>query len=238
MAVTCANLTAGESLSGATSYNTASISPPANSLVILTVMSRTGISTEPNQPTVTGNGLTWVVIGSSVYYDTTSSSRKKFTSFRAMGASPSSGAATIDFAGQSQTEAVWIVDQFSNMDTSGTNGSGAVVQSATNKEDAGDGGLLTVTLGAFSSTNNATYGIFTGDSGNANTVGSGFAQVGNVGTNNITTSEFRNDNDTSVDCTLGAAAGACTAGIAIEIKAASVTVVKDVIQSGFIPFAR
>ena len=225
MAVVGSNLTSGGATGSITSQNTASITPSSNNLVLLRVYSRTGTSVEPNAPTATGNGLTWVQVA-TIYYDTDSSSRKKITVLRALGASPSSGAVTIDFAGQTQTDVGWVIDQFSGVDTSGTNGSGAIVQSATNKDEVSGGGTLTVTLGAFSSVNNATYGAFSGDptnDGTHPTVGSGFTALyaaynATIGEEGVT--EWKSSNDTSVDATMSSSSGAKMGGIAIEINAA------------------
>lgn len=218
--MTISNLTSGGDLDGGSSSSTASIAPTANRLILLTVSSRTGITANPNQPTVTGNGLTWVAIN-SIVYDTTSSSRRRVTLFRAMGAAPSAGAVAIDFGGQAQTDVGWSVDQSSSgVDISGTNGSGAIVQSATNKDEAG-GTSLTVTLAAFGNSGNATFGAFAiGDFGITPTVGSGFTMLGqsNIGSGNGVDcfTEYKSTNDTSVDMDFGVA---LSGGIAIEIKA-------------------
>src|SRR5438045_278206 len=127
MAVATTNITSGNT-TNATSAATTSITPVANRLYLMNVISRTAITTDPNQPTATGAGLTWVV-EKSVVYDNTGASRKRLTVFRALGPSPSAGALTIDFGAQTQTNIAWIIDEFTGADTSGTNGSGAVVQS-------------------------------------------------------------------------------------------------------------
>lgn len=221
MAVSVSNLTSGGSDTDATSYTTASVSPSANTLQLLTVASTTRITTDPNQPTVTGNGLTWVAIN-TVVFDNTSSSRRRITTFRAMGSSPSSGTITIDFGGQTQTSGVWVLDELSGTDTSGTNGSGAVVQSAVNSEPVNFVTSLTMTLGAFSSSDNATYGVYGNGNTNTITAGSGFAMVAH---NNSPAdglgawTEFRADNDTSVNFTFSSDTE--LGGIAIEIKAAA-----------------
>ena len=150
-------LSSAGSATDATSYATASVTPAANALILASFATRTGITADPNTPTLTGCGLTWEVV-QSVVYDNTSSSRRRLTTFRAMGSSPSTGALTFDCGGQTQTGAVWSIDQFTNVDTSGTNGSGAVVQSAQSAilDNSGTPATsLTVTLGAFSSPNNA-----------------------------------------------------------------------------------
>lgn len=222
MAVSIANITSGFDEDGGSSSTTASYTPTANKLQLLTVASRTGISTDPNQPTVTGDGLTWVVIN-SIVYDTSSSSRRRVTLFRALGSSPSAGVLTIDFGGQAQTDVTWIVDETTGMDTSGTDGSGAIVQSVTGKDESGTATSLTITLAAFGSTDNATYGSFGWDGSPTQTAGTGFTEIDEQhdSVSDVACgTEFRADNDTSVDASYSSAV--LVGGIAIEIKAASV----------------
>lgn len=237
MAITATNLTFGGDTDGNSTATTSSVSPSSNKLQLLTVSSRTGITTDPNQPTVTGNSLTWVAIN-TIVYDTTGSSRRRETLFRALGASPSTGAISIDFGGQNQTNVIWNLDEASGMDTSGTNGSGAIVQSATNKDESGAASSLTVTLGAFGSTANVAYGSFSTDTTTTYTAGTGFSILKQLqsSTDMSTASEINTANDTSVDINFDSAGG--VGGIAVEIKAAATTSVKDIIGSGFIPFAR
>lgn len=223
MAISITSLTSGTDTDGGSSSATASITPSSNKLILLSVYSRTGITAEPNEPTVSGNGLTWVKIN-GIYFDTTSSSRKKITLFRAMGSSPSTGAITINFAGQNQTDVYWMVEEVTGMETSGTNGSGAIIQSATRKEESWSGGTITATLAAFASTDNATFGTFLADRGaGTSTVGSGFTALQRIDDSfNNMLDEYKNTNDTSVDATFDAGTGLSAGGIAIEIKAAAV----------------
>ena len=219
MAVIASNLTSGSSDSDASSYVTASISPSANNLILVAVSS--GFGGNPNVPTLSGAGMTWVEIA-NVNYDP-SGTQRTLTLFRSLNASPGSGALTIDFGGQTQARANWIVDEVSGVDTSGTNGSGAVVQSATSSA-TGSPTNLTVTLGAFSDAGNGTYGTF-GWNNNTSTAtpGTGFTElveVNNAGEDLSIQSQWRNDNDTTVDVTLSASAGEI-GGIAIEMKAAA-----------------
>jgi len=225
MAIAVTNLTSGSDTDGNSTASTASVTPTGNRLILLSVSSRTGISTQPNTPTATGNGLTWVQIN-TIYWDTDSSSRKTTTLFRAMGASPSSGAISIDFGGQNQTDVLWSVDEVSGMDTSGTNGSGAIVQSVTNIDEVSGGGTITVTLAAFSDTNNGTFGIFGADTNTTigvplGTVGSGFTLLAQPANTFEILSEWKSTNDTTVDATFNSAAGGKMGGIAIEIKIAA-----------------
>ena len=122
-------LTSSATTTDAASFNTASIDPADNSLVLAFVASRRA---SPAAPTLTGNGLTWVQVASV----TDASTAIRLTVFRAMGASPSSGAVAIDFSATSQTSCAWVIVQLTSADTSGTNGSGALVQSVTDTEDA------------------------------------------------------------------------------------------------------
>lgn len=216
--ISASNLTTGTDIDGGTSSTTASVSPSSNKLQLLSVASRTAITADPNEPTATGNGLTWVSIG-SVVYDNTSSTRRRITLFRAMGASPSSGAITIDFGGQAQTSVRWSLEEFTNADTSGTNGSGAIVQTVTNFDPDADVTTLTVTLAAFSNVNNATYGTFASGDAETLVVGSGFTSLseGDSGDSNIhLLAEFKNSNDTSVD--MSKPTFSELGGIAVEIK--------------------
>ena len=220
MAVTIANITQNFTTAGVTSVNTASVTPGSNKLELLSVASRTGITTNPNQPTATGNGLTWVVI-TSVVYDNTSSSRRRLTTFRAMGASPSTGAITIDFGGQTQTTIDWILDELTGTDTSGTNGSGAIVQSNSNSDTSATGSSLTVTLSS-SPTSGFVYGAFANGNGtNTSTAGTGFTKSGDItdSADIRTTTEYQAANDQSIDMSWSAASE--LGGIGLEILAAS-----------------
>lgn len=233
MAIACASLTAGTDADGNSTATTASITPGANRLILLSVTSRTGITADPNQPTATGNSLTWVVIN-SIVWDSDSSSRKRTTLFRAMGSSPTTGAISIAFGGQNQTNVIWGVDECTGMDTTGTNGSGAIVQSATGKDETSGGGTLTITLGAFSGSGNATYGAFGGDYGVSGvTEGSGFTKISEDDSSSENMTEFRPDNDTTVTAVEETDANFKIGGVAIEIRAAAILAQGKYIDAGF-----
>lgn len=227
MTVNVSNLTANSDADGNNVATTAIVSPADNNLLLLTVDSRTnlGVPADPVQPTVAGLSLTWTAVN-TIVYDTTSGSRRRKTVFRAMGLGIVPGTIVITFGIQNQTDVVWILDQFSGVDTGGTGGSAAVVQSTVNKDEVGAATSLTVTLAAFANTANATYGSFGNTvTGSSRTAGSGFTLVsgGDIasGTNIRATTEFRDTNDTSVDFTWGAS-GDQFGGVAIEIAAAAV----------------
>lgn len=212
MAIAASHLLTNGSGANQTSYDTASISPTANRLVLVAVANDT---TDGVEPTVTGNGMTWVKVATVV------SAVGRLTVFRSLSASPSAGALTIDFGAQLQSRCGWSVVEFSGMDTSGANGAGAIVQSATNTGTSAT--TLAVTLSAFGNAGNATYGaISVGSSPVASiTAGTGFTEQGEIQVESVLTveSEFKDSNDTSVDWTSSETA-ARLAGIAIEIKVA------------------
>lgn len=217
MAISGTHILTNQSSTGATSYVTASGNPTTGFLEFLEVGNQVAAGT-PNEPTVTGAGLTWVKVDTKV---STSVTTRRVTLFRAMGTA-SAGALTIDMAGQTQVRCGWSWSEFSGTDTSGTNGSGAIVQSAVGETtDAAPTTTLVVTLAAFSSVNNATYGCirFGGDgAANALTAGSGFTQFGLSNGFASYQSQWRIDNDTTVDWTYNSTSF-YNEGIAVEIKA-------------------
>lgn len=216
--VSCANLTSGNDVDGGSSATTASITLTSNKLSLISITSRHGTA-DPNHPTVTG----WTEVSSLAYDTSAGASQKRVTVLRRLASGDSTGTLTIDFAGQGQTDIAWVVDEFTGMDTGGTNGANAIVQTATNIETSGTATTLTATLSSFSAVNNATYGaIAIGNKTLTVTPGSGFTKIsdGEAGLNGVhMTGEFRNDNDTTVDFVTSVAGELGV--IAIEIKSAT-----------------
>lgn len=223
------SLTTAQSSAGVTSLATSSVTPIANHLVFGWAVSRTAAN-DPNHATATGCGLTWVEV-QSINFDN-AGSQKRLTVLRAMGSSPSAGAVTFDFNGQTQSDIVCGVIDVQGTDTSGTNGSGAIVQNATNTDTSGAGTTLTATLAAFSATDNATIGFL--GIGNVGTLtpGTGFTTTGsNATAANLTgAAEFKESNDTTVDMTFSV--GGELGIIAVEIKSATRSVSIPAIASG------
>lgn len=219
MAIAAFHLTTDGNETDQTSYTTASISPTANRLVILTV--RNAFSTGPNTPTVSGAGMTWTQITTAV----DAGNIRRVTMFRALAASPGSGALTIDLAGQSQINCNWSISEFSGIVTTGTNGADAVVQSNTNTANATNTGL-TVTLSAFGSTNNASHGVCIKNASNVPVAGSGFTELASYTTVNKVESEWQ-INDNTVDWTWASESN-ISQGVAIEMQALSQSLVKKV----------
>lgn len=139
--------------SGATSYSTGSVTPTANALVIVTVINTK--ASAPDTPTVSQNGHAYVQMD-TVTFNTIASPVTRATTFRASQSSPGAGAVTADFGGATQTGCIIEVVEFWGADTSGSDGSGAVVQHvAWNRADSTTNPTLTITTP--SSTNNAIF---------------------------------------------------------------------------------
>jgi hypothetical protein len=216
MAVSGSHLVSSASGVDATSYATASITPTANRLVLAAIVNQRVTAPAP-EPTLTGNGLTWVSVATQLYPVGTNADRARITVFRALGAAPSAGAVTIDFAGDTQIGAAWSISEFSGVDTGGTNGSAAVGTPAT----AVDTGAVTTLVVAptFTSADHGTYCAI-GHGANENKVeGAGFTLLGNgrAGSpSQCVGSEWRADNDTTADMTW--ATGVRPGGVAVELK--------------------
>src|SRR3990167_6411072 len=152
MAITQNTLTGAAATGNATSFITASISPGANRLILAFVFGFRTITADAT-PTLSGNGLTWV----NADHRGLGCSNENSTIFRAMGASPSAGAVTIDYGANTHDACVWSIMEFDGVDTSGTNGSCAVVQIVAGNAATCADTAVTATLAAFGSVDNATY---------------------------------------------------------------------------------
>lgn len=197
-----------------TSVATASVSPTANNLVIATVGIYDNAGATQTVTSVTGAGLTFTAIGD---LQSGFSGKNHIYFFRALSASPSSGAITAALSGAGQGNFI-TVSQFSGVDIGGSNGANAIVQIVL------DGGNHdtpeTVTLATFSNNNNATYGCLMEGGGNALTKGANFTQLDNQNPPNILIlSEWANNPQTSVNWTWVPGTVGVTAG-GIEIKSA------------------
>jgi len=130
--VDCENLSTAGSTTPGTVFVTASVDPQDNALVLVGVASKDSSGSDPPAPTLAGNGLTYVQVA-TVVYDAIGGVRSRLTLFRALGAAPSAGTITISFSA-SQDECSWSIVHAAKVDTSGTNGSGAIVQSSTGSD--------------------------------------------------------------------------------------------------------
>lgn len=191
-------------------YSTASITPTAGRLVLASTMSLAG-GGGPETPTLSGCGLTWVLVATRAY----ANSQFRVSVFRAMGASPSAGAVTITYSGTLEGQRCCSIAEFSGVAGGGTNGSEAIVQAASAAEETGSTTAL-VTLSAFTDTKNATYSAV-GANSNVLYAGSGFTQI-HLGSTNIFLTEWRFDNDTTVDAAISGS-GSTWGIIGVEIAA-------------------
>lgn len=144
--VTPALLTSGvtNNLAAGTGTATASIAPTADALVLVSVS--VAYDSTPsgwngfdgaarNVFTLTGNGLTYVRVGSIQY-----GSRRATELFRAMGASPSSGAISIACSNLGIVRDIaWIVQEFTGVITTGSDGEDAVGTAVLNQNTASNG---------------------------------------------------------------------------------------------------
>ena len=215
MPVAFTNLTSGSELTTAGLDSvTASITLTANRLALLSVIGMGSSVVDLTIPTCSG----WTQISTSQF--SVSTVRVRLTVFRRLAATDLTGTHTIASGGDVLFDALWSIDQSdASVDTGGTNGSGAIVQSVVS---TGVGTAPLATLAAFSSANNSTFGsVGFAYSPGTLTQGSGFtllAAVNGGGNDDGLLTESRTDNDTTVDasCTISTD----WAVLALEIKAA------------------
>jgi hypothetical protein len=169
-------LTSGNNAANQKIYTTASIAPAPNALVTVAVLMRR--SGGALSPTVTGGGMSgWDLVGSADF-DTQSSPTKRILIFRALSATPGTGAITIKFA-SSVSNVQWIVSQWDGVETGGTNGSGAIVQTGLARSDAVTS--LAVPLAPFASSNDVAYGVAgVAKNGPLVTPATGFTEIAEV----------------------------------------------------------
>lgn len=163
-------LTASSSTTDAASYATASITPTSNALVLAYFISRNTDSADPVEPTASGCSLTWVKVHSVNY-----ATNRRITLFRALGASPTSEAVTFDLGADTQTGALWGIIEITGVDTSGTNGSGAIVQAPTPTSGASDTALIT--MAALQNATNWVIGFVTTQNTSAITPGTDWNEL-------------------------------------------------------------
>lgn len=105
-------------------FTTAEIQPSPNALILAFVSNvRPPFTTVTlNTPALSSPGLTWEVVNTIATED----NERRLTCLRAHGPAPARGAVVIDFADQIQEMCAWSVVEYTDVDSTGTNGSGAV----------------------------------------------------------------------------------------------------------------
>lgn len=199
-------------------HDTASFTLGPNELGLACVVNmRDDVGSPPGSVSISQSGVTWVEIA-NVLFNSVATPVIRLTLLRALETSSHTGVATLTVSGSTQAYWDYAIHKVTGMDTGGTSGSGAIVQSASNRVDA-DAAELTVTLAALQA-NSAVFACFGSDGGHTGTPGTGYTELYD-GPHNL---------DPSLE-TQWALAGTTTpsinnlfndaiAGIAIEIKEA------------------
>jgi len=205
--------------SGSNSTNsgtTASVSIGTNTLVLLAILS----SGTTNAASPSGLGLTWVSVKAD-NFDTGATPTRRLQVFRGMGSATSG---TVTWTISSADGNAWSMVEFTGVNTSGTNGSGAIVQSVSGHQNSGTSQSLT--MASFGdAVNNMAYGAFgistTGGIANEG----GYTEMHDV-TYTSPNAGLETERLLGEDTTISAsfASSACS-GIGIEIKAAAGTIV-------------
>jgi hypothetical protein len=159
----------------ASSYSFPSITASNNRLYVAFVSTSSASGgTAPAATGVSGAGLTFTQIGTpgGVLYSGTLRRIQAWRALVASGATTGSIAISLD-ATSTGMDAVLL--EFDGVNTSGTNGSGAIVQSATN--NATGATALTVTLAAFGSSSNRPVAFFNHRESEATTEKPGYTEL-------------------------------------------------------------
>lgn len=201
-AITAVLQTSGQNESNLAVYSTASISPGSDKLLLALVNGLRNSTLDNPAPTCAGLGLTWVEVGTVQYqHGGAGPQRTRMSIFAAFG-SGSTGSVSFTFP-QTQARATFAVVQFNDTVQSIAAVHGLVI----NPQETSTNPVAT--LAAFGSPDNATFGAAGWSVGDPTvTEGTGFTELSENrlapnGTGLQT--EFRDDPDTSVDVTYGAA---------------------------------
>jgi hypothetical protein len=202
MAIVGTQILAGGILTPSTAQATGTIdpAPASNSLLLLDVVGSNGGGTAPAAPSsVTGLGLTWVQVATRDGITDGISETWRVTRFRALGASPTTGALTINHGTAPNQYLSWKVREYTGVVTTGTNGSGAVVQTVQN---GGTGTTVSATLAAFADGGNGADAITVSFGSPAVTPEAGWTGYTAETTGHNKRAMWRDSPDTSVTSTL------------------------------------
>jgi len=201
------------------SCTTGSISPTGNRLVLAWIYQAGESEGSTAQPSLTGNGITWVMMADVVFTGNAGMWPGRLTLFRGMVASPSSGVVTITWGSPTPMKVMWSIAEWSGVDTSGTNGSGAIAQQDTDYSNS-DVTTLAPTLASFGSPSNAVAAGFARINNSWSfAVEGGYTLIHDLAgqTRSSLGTEWLDDEDTTPTATWEAASAAA---IAVEINAA------------------
>lgn len=174
MTVSATRLDAAGNTTDGSTFATASIAFADDRLYLLAVVNTK--ATTPDTPSVSGGGITWVQVA-TLLFNTAAAGLSRITVFRGLAASgASTGALTITFGGATQTGCSYAVDEFDGCETGGSSGAAAIVQSATNAQDATT--TAQATLGSAPAAANLVY-LATGlDANTGITAAGGMTELG------------------------------------------------------------
>lgn len=177
-AIVGTSLDSNHSLSTANSYTTASVTLTTNNLILVTFWAQLNSGNGPgaiSTVTDTGCSLTWQLVLAKDFNSTQGSgTTTRIETWRTLG---NGNSCTVKATwGTSPTARGASISKFSGVDTSGSNGSGAIGITASNK---GSGNTnCTVTMGTFGSASNGTYGACGTGGGTNRTAGTGMTLLG------------------------------------------------------------
>lgn len=226
MAITRTDKFSNQDSTNQQNFTTASLTATANKLYILGVLTYDGTGLTVS---VTGGGLTWDSIA-----QTTSTGGVRMSVFRALSASPGAGAALTIDAGGTVSGCAWDVQEFDGIDTSGSNGAGAIAQSKVNDNT---GTSLTVTFDSAIGGSNAVYAALGHDIQQAGTPGGSYGTTNEqqLVTEGVTFNGIYLLPGTTTP-SVSWAGSTDNAGVAVEIKDGSVVLnTQQRIASLFIP---
>ncbi len=189
---------AASSTTNSATYTTGTASPNADYLQVLDILS-TSSGTAEVPTSVVGCGLTWVLVTSIAFPTTT----RIFSRWRALGPAPSSGTLLITHL-SSHSSCLWNWKETGNADRSGTNGSGAFVQSTTNTA----GGGSTSINGTLAALENAANSHVAAVGININSTVTPDAQFAEIG------DDAESTPDSTLECEHAANETVCTATFA------------------------
>ena len=195
-------LESGSSLVDATSYATSSFTDRPYNVLIATLVNAPFVPGVPATPTLTGHALTWVQVSTKVYA-VIAVPTYRVTVFRCSTSTTATGTITFDLGGETQTLAAWQVVAISGTALT-NNGGDAITNIGTAAVDATD--LITVTLGAFGNTDNATMLVVGSDGNSGYTAEAGYTEVLDFGNTNVRTAlMLLPSNDTTPSATAASA---------------------------------
>lgn len=242
MAISFALLDTTINTTDQTSYVSHSITPSANKLVLVGVAyGRSGAT--PSTPTVSGNSLTYVEVLTTAGWGTDLAIARKCSVFRALGASPTTGVVTIDFGAETSAGIQIHIVEVTGMDTSGTNGSGAVVQSVDTvlATSATAATSISQALAAYADSNNRGYTFVAHSQNEATTPRANWSELAdttdvtpNMGTETQWSDAAGADATASASWTTTSRAGI----IGLEIKIAAAAATEDpfpYVAGGYFP---